>query len=405
MTMTISMGDLYAPVSNNVVTTLTLDITSLSSTIAVVDASKFPSKGVLSIGYEVIRYTSIQNGNVFLGCTRGFGLNTVAAPHYAGDAVELRWVAEHHNTVSQAIVDIEATLGATVTGAYTTVGDRLVSFEATSGLTFPSNPRFGAMHYKLSTWYIYNGTTWTTVGSGGGGGSGDAFWTIQDSTLPAYVLPITATMAAVDKAAIFMDGSLRDALNSLTGLGALGRDGDYLSYKTGADQLVQVVESDRLAAPRIAGFGIDFPELNKISPMVTIPTGTRNISDIFVTVIGAQCSCSITLCRLVSGAVVSAYSAMYTIGTSVTSSLSSTVLVHDVLQDWNDDLYTITAGDTLFAKVSSITGSPDRVVVTVEAPYIPLTSSFDNDWQNTNNSGPEYVSNESGTEIQEVNNV
>lgn len=68
-----------------------------------------PSTGVISIDNEVLSYTGITSGPnpTLTGCTRGID-GTTAAAHSEGTAVEVRWVAAHHNGHSDAIIEIKS---------------------------------------------------------------------------------------------------------------------------------------------------------------------------------------------------------------------------------------------------------------------------------------------------------
>lgn len=87
-----------------------------------------PSTGVISIDNEVLSYTGITSGPnpTLTGCTRGID-GTTAAAHSEGTAVEVRWVAAHHNGHSDAIIEIQELLGTNPTGVFSTIRDALVN--------------------------------------------------------------------------------------------------------------------------------------------------------------------------------------------------------------------------------------------------------------------------------------
>lgn len=119
---------LYQPI-NNFRTTLRAAITSTTSDIPIVNASGLqPNNGLVSIDNEVIHYDFIQDQNtaspILRNCLRGFD-GTTSAAHGNGADVELRWVAGHHNILSQAIRQIEAELGIAPAGGFTDLAERL----------------------------------------------------------------------------------------------------------------------------------------------------------------------------------------------------------------------------------------------------------------------------------------
>lgn len=108
-----------------------------------------PTNGVLSLGNEVVTYGLIDTGlNVFTGCSRGQD-GTIATGHGAGERVELRWIAAHHNILVEAIRAIQATLGTDPGGAPgQSVATRLdrglphvIGFTATDDWSFTHNKR------------------------------------------------------------------------------------------------------------------------------------------------------------------------------------------------------------------------------------------------------------------------
>ena len=104
---------LYVAV-NNKATTLIATLSPSNTDIGIADASQLqPTGGLVSIGDEVIKYTSIDTGGhnpVLMNCLRGYD-GTTAAVHSMGARVEVRWVAAHHNTLSAAIIALQTQLG------------------------------------------------------------------------------------------------------------------------------------------------------------------------------------------------------------------------------------------------------------------------------------------------------
>jgi hypothetical protein len=82
-----SLGQYGGTVSGEATTTLSAGINAVTTTIALTDASQFPSSGTnyVQIGTEEISYTGISTNNL-TGVTRGVR-NTTAASHSGGDTV------------------------------------------------------------------------------------------------------------------------------------------------------------------------------------------------------------------------------------------------------------------------------------------------------------------------------
>jgi hypothetical protein len=102
---------------NNARTRLTSGISESELTIPVVTTSGFPSQGFITIlsnpdditEAEAIRYDGISE-TTFSGVERGAG-GTPIFPHFTQDNVDLTVMAEHHNELKDAIIEIEKILG------------------------------------------------------------------------------------------------------------------------------------------------------------------------------------------------------------------------------------------------------------------------------------------------------
>lgn len=101
---------------NNKRTELTAPIDSVTLTIPVVSTAGFPSSGYITIltgtdpvDAEAIYYTSV-GATQFNAATRGAG-GTTAAAHNSGDNVDLTVVAEHHNALKDAVIELEHFVG------------------------------------------------------------------------------------------------------------------------------------------------------------------------------------------------------------------------------------------------------------------------------------------------------
>lgn len=105
---------------NNLRTRLTASISSGTTTIPVVSTAGFPTTGFISIltggditNTEAITYNGI-GATDFLNAIRGAG-GTVAFAHTINDNVDLTIVADHHNSLKDAILELEQYVG--VSGA------------------------------------------------------------------------------------------------------------------------------------------------------------------------------------------------------------------------------------------------------------------------------------------------
>lgn len=105
---------LHQPV-NNFAVSLSANVNGTQTTIPIsakqIGAVQLPASGMVSIGKEIIWYQSINPvGPQLINCVRGYD-NTNASPHLAGDRVEVRWVAAHHNTLADLLYTVQVTLG------------------------------------------------------------------------------------------------------------------------------------------------------------------------------------------------------------------------------------------------------------------------------------------------------
>jgi hypothetical protein len=105
--------ELYTVVNTFYATVQTFCTSSDTSIVITSYAGLQATGGIVAIGTELIAYASINTAGIYpilTGCTRGFS-GTAASAHQAGEVVELRWVAEHHNALVTAIRAIETALG------------------------------------------------------------------------------------------------------------------------------------------------------------------------------------------------------------------------------------------------------------------------------------------------------
>lgn len=97
--------------ANNAHSTLAITISSGTTSITLVDGSRFSSSGAFTMEGEIIHYCA-KAGAVFTVCASGRGFDgTAAAAHSAGVTVQGLNVAWHHNAVTAEVKAIETTLG------------------------------------------------------------------------------------------------------------------------------------------------------------------------------------------------------------------------------------------------------------------------------------------------------
>lgn len=102
---------------NNAVTVLKQTLTFSSQSVIVDDASAFPSKGLIRVGpppgkpgnYELIYYGQRSN-SIFSKLVRGFA-GSIRTQFSSGASVSNAVMAEHHNAIKDAILNIQAKLG------------------------------------------------------------------------------------------------------------------------------------------------------------------------------------------------------------------------------------------------------------------------------------------------------
>lgn len=133
------------------VTTISEDITKLSTTIKITDASGFSASGTVLIGIEQITYTSIS-GRSLLGCVRGAN-STEAVVHLRGAMIgeiktELVFAIDHP---IESFGDIYVKGVKQESGTYTTYLDNHPIYPHRAIISFPSWPQI-----KKEVVYEYN---------------------------------------------------------------------------------------------------------------------------------------------------------------------------------------------------------------------------------------------------------
>ncbi len=94
---------------NNAETRLNQSLTHTGKFLVVNDASKFPATGLLRVGSELLYYGS-RTATVFKDLKRGFAGSSVRN-WPSGTKVQASVMAEHHNAVMDATINIEQNLG------------------------------------------------------------------------------------------------------------------------------------------------------------------------------------------------------------------------------------------------------------------------------------------------------
>lgn len=101
--------DVLYQAKNNATTVATQSITYNSKFIVVEDTTGFPTSGLLKVGEEIVYYGS-KTTSTFKELVRGFA-QTRRLPWSKGTEVSNTVMAEHHNAIKDAIINIETNLG------------------------------------------------------------------------------------------------------------------------------------------------------------------------------------------------------------------------------------------------------------------------------------------------------
>ena len=103
--------------TNSGLSQLGSDITSNTTSIPVIDATKFVVPCLVKIDAEIIRVGD-KSGNTLISCTRGFD-NTNASTHTSGAFVKAYILAHHHNQITAEIKAICDALGVNLANVIT----------------------------------------------------------------------------------------------------------------------------------------------------------------------------------------------------------------------------------------------------------------------------------------------
>lgn len=139
-----SRESLHAPI-NNFATVLAAGVNAIQTSVPIatrqIRSVVLPEPGMVSIGSEVIYYDSINHSTLQLqGCIRGFD-NTIASPHGAGERVEVRWVAAHHNALADLLYSVQIAVGAGILNGADQLGagQTFATLAAKLALTLPES--------------------------------------------------------------------------------------------------------------------------------------------------------------------------------------------------------------------------------------------------------------------------
>ena len=94
---------------NNEESKLTQSLSFIGKYIIVDDASSFPDKGIVRINEELVYYDN-KSSNILRELKRGFATSK-QSQHPIGSIVSAAVMAEHHNAVKDAIIQIEKDIG------------------------------------------------------------------------------------------------------------------------------------------------------------------------------------------------------------------------------------------------------------------------------------------------------
>lgn len=197
--------------TNNTITTLKQSLTYVGKYVIVQDNSQFPDNGIIRIGpppgqpgpAEMVYYESKSNNGLFKDVIRGFaGSRQNQWP--AGSVVTNAVFAEHHNTIKDAIIQIENNLGTLNSPATGSLNEILkaqeINFLSPKAL-FRAYPTKGAAPLKIR---FQNFSTGPIVKS---------LWDFGDGTTSIETSPIHTYSK---------EGIYTVKLNIITSLGAQG---------------------------------------------------------------------------------------------------------------------------------------------------------------------------------------
>lgn len=135
---------------NNSMAKLAQGLGYIGKFIVLDDASSFPDNGLIRIDNELIFYGT-KTGNILRDLKRGFATSQ-QAPHKMGVTVTAAVMAEHHNAIKDAVINIENNLGKKEFPATSSLNGILTSLEnnhLAPKPKFRAFPFFGAPPLKV----------------------------------------------------------------------------------------------------------------------------------------------------------------------------------------------------------------------------------------------------------------
>ena len=145
---------------NNAQTTLKQSLTYAGKTIIVNDASSFPDQGLIRIGpppgeagTSELAYYDSKQGNIFKDLIRGFAGSRRSFWPSTNTWVTAAIMAEHHNSIKDAILNIEQVVGTSVNPDSTSLNGRVKTIEdkhLAPRAIFRAFPKTGAPPHTVS---------------------------------------------------------------------------------------------------------------------------------------------------------------------------------------------------------------------------------------------------------------
>jgi hypothetical protein len=125
--LAIDTRDSLYEAKNNAESKLTQSLSYIGKFIVVDDASSLPDKGLVRINEELVYYDS-KSRNILRDLKRGYALSK-QSQHAIGSVVSAAVMAEHHNAVKDALIQIEKNLGTKDTPSAESLNGILKSLE------------------------------------------------------------------------------------------------------------------------------------------------------------------------------------------------------------------------------------------------------------------------------------
>lgn len=151
-------------------------------------------------------------------------------------------------------------------------GSTLENASVASGADYPSNPNTGELFYKTGVdvgLKVYDGASWTAVGSGGGGGGGVELDESNTYTAAQIVAPVTLTSGAT----VNMDASLSNNFRLVLGTNATLANPTNLVN----GQVFNVLIIQDATGGRTLGYGNKFKFVGGVAPSLSTAANAVDI--------------------------------------------------------------------------------------------------------------------------------